>query len=66
MDDALKSLEKKVGTFVALCQRLREDNHQLRQQLVAVESENRQLVGRINAAKGRIESLLTQIPEEDA
>ena len=65
MDASLKSLENKVNDFVALCKRLRLDNHALRQQLVATESENKQLLAKINAAKARIESLLTQMPEEE-
>ena len=40
MDAELKSLEGKINQFVALCQRMRTDNHQLRQQLAAAQSEN--------------------------
>ena len=66
MDAELKSLESKIGQFVALCQRLRTDNHQLRQQLAAIQNENQQLLGKVSDARTRLETLLTQIPEEEA
>lgn len=65
MDAELKSLEDKISQFVALCQRLRAENHQLRQQLASVQNENKQLAEKIGAAKTRLETLLTQIPEEE-
>jgi cell division protein ZapB len=64
MDVELKSLEDKINQFVALCQRLRTDNHELRQQLAAAHSENKQLSEKIGDAKTRLESLLAQIPAE--
>jgi cell division protein ZapB len=66
MDAELKSLEHKIGQFVELCQRLRQDNHQLRQQLATALNENRQLEEKIANATRRLENLLTQIPEDDA
>jgi cell division protein ZapB len=66
MDAELSSLEDKVNQFVALCQRLRANNHQLRQQLVSAQTENRQLSEKISHAETRLETLLTQIPEEEA
>ncbi len=64
MDVELKSLEAKIGQFVALCQRLRADNHELRQQLAAAQNDNKQLSEKVGDAKSRLESLLVQIPEE--
>jgi cell division protein ZapB len=66
MDDELLSLENKINQFVALCKRLRADNHQLRQQLASAQNENKQLSEKIGAARTRLETLLTQIPEEQA
>ena len=66
MDAELKSLEGKVNQFVALCQRLRTDNNQLRQQLAAIQNENKQLLEKVADAKTRLETLLAQIPEEEA
>jgi len=65
MDAQLKSLEGKINQFVALCQRLRSDNHQLRQQLAAAQSENKQLLEKVTDAKARLETLLNQMPEEE-
>ena len=66
MDADLKSLERKLGQFVELCQRLRADNQQLRQQLVSATSDNKQLNEKIGTATNRLEALLQQIPEEDS
>ncbi len=65
MDAELRSLEDKVSQFVALCHRLRADNHQLRQQLVLTQSENKQLSEKIGGAKTRLESLLALLPDEE-
>jgi cell division protein ZapB len=64
MDVELKSLEDKINQFVMLCQRLRSDNHELRQQLASAHNDNKQLNEKIGDAKTRLESLLAQIPEE--
>ena len=64
MDAELKSLEEKINQFVAVCQRLRAENHQLRQQLASAQNENKQLNDKIGDAKTRLETLLAQIPEE--
>ena len=64
MDVELKSLEDKINQFVMLCQRLRSDNHDLRQQLASAHNDNKQLNEKIGDAKTRLESLLAQIPEE--
>ena len=66
MDVELKSLEDKIKQFVALCHRLRADNHQLRQQLASTQNDNKQLSEKIGDAKTRLETLLTQMPEEEA
>ena len=66
MDAELKSLEDKIKQFVALCHRLRADNHQLRQQLASTQNDNKQLSEKIGDAKTRLETLLTQMPEEEA
>lgn len=66
METELKSLEQKINQFVELCQRLRGDNQQLRQQLAAALNESRQLEEKISNATSRLENLLNQIPEDDA
>ena len=66
MDADLRSLEQKLSRFVELCQRLRVDNQQLRQQLDSAMNDNKQLSEKIGTATNRLESLLNQIPEDDA
>jgi cell division protein ZapB len=66
MDAELKSLERKLSQFVEMCQRLRADNQQLRQQLESAMSSNKQLTEKIGAASDRLETLLSQLPEEEA
>jgi cell division protein ZapB len=66
VDAELKSLEQKIAQFMELCQRLRNDNHQLRQQLATALNENRLLEEKISGAASRLENLLNQIPEDDA
>jgi cell division protein ZapB len=65
MDSELKALEGKLGQFVELCQKLRADNQQLRQQLASAVSESKRLEEKINTATSRLESLLSQMPAED-
>jgi cell division protein ZapB len=66
MEADLKALEQKLTQFVELCNQLRVDNHQLRQQLASAMSDNKHLTEKIGTATNRLESLLNQIPEEEA
>lgn len=63
MDTELKSLEHKLSQLVDFCQRLRDENHELRQQLATEQSHTKQLHEKLNGAKVRLESLLNRIPE---
>jgi len=65
MEAELKALEERVSQLVQLCQRLRAENLQLRQEMAGVQNDNHQLVEKIGSAKSRLENLLEQIPEED-
>ena len=60
----LDALEQKLGQLVSLSQRLRSENHQLRQALAESESLNRQNGDKINTAKARLQKLLIQLPED--
>ena len=64
MEAELKALEDKISQLVQLCQRLRTENLQLRQEMAGVQNENSLLAGKIGTAKDRLEQLLQQIPEE--
>ena len=65
MDSELKALEGKLGQFVELCQKLRADNQELRQQLASAVNESKRLEEKISTATSRLESLLNQMPAED-
>ena len=64
MEAELDSLDEKINQLVQLCQRLRKDNHELRQQLAAAQNESKQLTDKIESARARLESLLTRLPED--
>jgi len=65
MEAELKSLEHKLNQIIELCQRLRSDNQELRQQLVAAMDQSRRLEEKITSAMSRLEGLLSQMPAED-
>ena len=62
MEAEFSSLEAKVAQFVALCERLREENRDLRQQLAAAQSDAKRLNEKIDGAKTRLEGLLNRLP----
>ena len=64
MEAELKSLENKLAQFINLCQQLRAENHQLRQDVASALNANRQLEDKIGGATQRLEALLQQIPED--
>jgi cell division protein ZapB len=63
MEAELDVLEAKLTQLVQLCHRLRKDNSELRQQLVATQNQNKQLTEKIEGARQRLEVLLSRIPE---
>ncbi len=65
MESELNALEEKIDEFVQLCQQLRSENIQLRQQLASASSENRHLAEKINNASSRLEALLAKLPESE-
>jgi cell division protein ZapB len=56
------SLEQKVAQFVALCERLRAENADLRRELAAAKSDAKRLHDKIDTAKARLEGLLARMP----
>jgi cell division protein ZapB len=56
------SLEAKVAQFVSLCERLRAENQDLRQELAAARTDARRLHEKIDGAKARLEGLLSRLP----
>jgi len=63
MESEFNALEAKVSQFVIVCERLRSENVELRQQLVAAQDDARRLSDKIEGAKARLESLLVRVPE---
>ena len=62
VEPEFSSLEAKVAQFVALCERLREENRALRQQLAAAQTDAKRLNDKIDGAKTRLEGLLNRLP----
>ncbi|MDQ5888503.1 MAG: hypothetical protein RL210_2475 [Pseudomonadota bacterium] len=62
----LQDLEGKVQALVEMCQRLRAENNQLRQQLATSQNENARLNEKVSIAAERIEALLQSIPESQS
>ena len=63
VDAEFNSLESKVAQFVGLCERLRAENHDLRQQLASARNDAKRLNERIEGAKQKLESLLARLPD---
>ena len=66
MEAEIKSLEDKLAQFIKLCQQLRAENHQLRQDVATALHAKHQLESKIGGATERLEALLQQIPEDAA
>jgi cell division protein ZapB len=58
----LNSLEAKVAQFVALCERLRAENVELRRELATARSDAKRLNEKIDGAKTRLEGLINRLP----
>jgi cell division protein ZapB len=56
------SLETKVAQFVALCERLRAENVELKQQLATARTDAKRLHEKIDGARSRLEGLLSRLP----
>jgi cell division protein ZapB len=63
MVNELDALESKIAQVASLCSILRTENNSLRQRLAAAEAEKHGLAERMEAASGRIEQLVWQLPE---
>jgi cell division protein ZapB len=64
MTSPLDSLESKIDSVLALCERLRTENRALRGQLSALEGVNQTLTNTIDASRARLEALMNRLPEE--
>lgn len=66
MQAELDLLENRLAQLVQLCQRLRTENHQLRQELAQALSQGRMCQDKMDTARTRLENLLVQLPEDEA
>ena len=63
MDAEFDTLDGKIDQFLQLCQRLKSENQELRQQLVSAKDDAKRMEDKVEGAKTRLEALLRQIPE---
>jgi cell division protein ZapB len=63
MNAEFDTLDGKIDQFLQLCQRLKNENRELRLQLATTQSDVRRLKDKVDGAKTRLEALLRQIPE---
>ncbi|HWT28937.1 MAG TPA: hypothetical protein VN084_05455 [Methylophilaceae bacterium] len=64
MEADLKALEDKLKQLIALCQSLREENLELRQDLAQAQDDVKQLRDNMTEASVRLEALIQRLPEE--
>ena len=63
MEADLKALEDKVSQLLGLCQQMRTENLELRQELAQAQDEVRQLKENMALAGDRLEALIDSLPE---
>lgn len=66
MEAELTALEEKVAQAVQLCQHLRAENSQLRQELANALNDNKRMNEKISTAASRLESMLLTLPGDGA
>ena len=59
----LEKLEQKLAQLVALAQQVREENRDLRMLITRLEGENKSLQDKVNAARGKLETLIERLPD---
>lgn len=64
MEADLKVLEDKVTQLIHICQQLRGENTNLRQELAQAQSDARQMKDNMARAVDKLELLLANLPEE--
>jgi len=63
VDADFRSLEAKVAQFVSLCERLREENLELREQLALARGDAKKLNERIDTAREKLALLIDRLPD---
>ena len=59
----LETLEQKLAQLVALTRQVRDENRDLRLHVTRLESENKSLHEKVDAARGKIEALIERLPD---
>ena len=62
MQKGLESLAQKIQLAAELCQRLRKENQNLRQELAASQQKVKLMNAKLDAAKARVEILIDSLP----
>lgn len=57
------ALESKVAQFVNVCERLRAENSELRQQLAAAQNDAKRLSDKMDGARSKLETLISRLPD---
>jgi len=63
METDLNVLEAKLTQLVELCQSLRAENLQLRQELAQARDDTKQLKSQMTEASSRLEALIERLPQ---
>lgn len=66
MDADIKSLEERVAKLIALVNQLREENVQLRQEVMRAHQESQSLKLNMTQATVQLERLLSALPAEES
>jgi len=64
MNADLKSLEDKVGRLIDLCDSLRQENSQLRNEIARINQDSTKLKNNMRQASNQLEILLESLPTE--
>jgi len=64
MSVSLDHLEHKVEQIVAVCASLRGENQTLRAHVAVLEADKLALAQKIDVTRERLETLMTQLPDE--
>lgn len=64
MDADLKALEEKLAQLLALCQQLRAENLELRQDLAQAQDQSKQLKDNMALASTRLEAVIDRLPPD--
>lgn len=65
MDAGLENLESKLTQLIVLCQSLRAENVNLRQELLQSRSEVKRLQDNVAAVGTRLEAVIKRLPGEE-